>query len=85
MAPSETTIVKALKDGVAELYRKDPDVLTVKYVRNHVAGELGIAPSFFTTPEWKIKSKEMIVDAVVSNHFLTMRLYSNQSIARRHG
>lgn len=68
MAHSETTILKALRDGITELYRIDPDVLTVKYVRNHVAKQLDIDPSFFTTPEWKTKSKEIIVEAVVSNH-----------------
>ncbi|CAG8954893.1 hypothetical protein HYFRA_00008581 [Hymenoscyphus fraxineus] len=64
MAPSEDTIIKALKDGVVELYRKDPDVLTVKYVRNHVAKDLDIDPSFFLSPEWKEKSKTTIKEAV---------------------
>lgn len=68
MAPSDNQLEGILRNTVEEVYRSDKqDDLTVRFVRDKVEHDLGLAHGFFSTPEWKDKSKLLIKSWAVSN------------------
>jgi hypothetical protein len=66
--PSEATVRKQLRDVVISLHKAgNTDDLTVKRVRTRAEEALGLEAGFFNKPDWKQKSKDTIVEAVVSS------------------
>lgn len=65
MAPSPKEIEQALLDGTYEVYSTAPDDTTVNKVRGHVEEKLGLDDGFFSTGDWKSKSKVVIKGRVV--------------------
>jgi hypothetical protein len=66
MAPRAKTIEDELKKTVAEFWNsRDRDELTVNNVRKHVSGKLGLEEGYLGSGEWKGKSKQIILAAVV--------------------
>lgn len=64
--PSEATVRKQLQDIVISLHKAgNTDDLTVKRVRTRAEEALGLEAGFFNSPDWKQKSKDTIVEAVV--------------------
>lgn len=59
--PKDREIETALKNQVAQ---SDLDVATVKTIRNAVVEQLGLPQDFFTTAEWKSKSRQIIEEAI---------------------
>ncbi|KAL6400713.1 hypothetical protein AUP68_16428 [Ilyonectria robusta] len=64
MAPPAKKIEQALLDGTYEVYSEAPDDTTVNKVRKHVEEKLSLKDGFFTTGNWKAKSKTLIKDRV---------------------
>lgn len=61
-------MLKQLQDVVISLHKAgNSDDLTVKRVRTRAEEALGLEAGFFNNPEWKQKSKDTIVEAVVSS------------------
>lgn len=65
MAPPAKKIEQALLDGTYEVYSEAPDDTTVNKVRKHVEEKLSLKDGFFSTGNWKAKSKNLIKDRVV--------------------
>lgn len=65
MALSEKELEKALVEGTREVFTEDPDATSVNKVRKHVEDKLDLDEGFFTGPDWKSKSKEIIKKHVV--------------------
>lgn len=65
MAPSKKELEKALVEGTKAVFTEDPDATSVNKVRKHVEEKLDLDEGFFTCPEWKSKSKEIIKKHVV--------------------
>lgn len=65
--PSEDAISRKLRDVVITIHQSgNADDLTVKRVRARAEKELGLDAGFFKTDaQWKQKSQDAIVDAVV--------------------
>lgn len=58
----DAQIAGALRKAVADAFRKDPESVTLRTVRNEVAAELGLGEGFFKSdPYWKDKSKEIVL------------------------
>ena len=66
MAPSTKELEIRLRKAVEKAYKLDPDSLTVKKVRTQVESDLGLEDGFFTSEDWKDKSKALIKDWAVS-------------------
>ena len=66
MTPSSQEIETELRKAVETVYKKDPDSLTVKKVRTQVEQDLELEDGFFTSAEWKDKSKKLIKEWAVS-------------------
>lgn len=66
MAPTARQLEEALIKAATSLFEADPDNVTVNMVRNNAAESLSIEESFFTSAQWKTKSKDMIKGYVVS-------------------
>ena len=66
MAPSNKAIEASLRNAVEKAYKEDRDSLTVKRVRTQVESNLGLVDGFFTSAEWKDKSKALIKEWAVS-------------------
>ncbi|CAM1504044.1 Fc.00g016350.m01.CDS01 [Cosmosporella sp. VM-42] len=64
MAPSATKLEDALLQGTYDIYRVEPDATTVNKVRKHVEEELGLEDGFFSSGQWKSKSKTLIKERV---------------------
>lgn len=65
--PSNAAISRTLRQVVIATHKsgKDED-LTVKRVRAKAEEQLGLSPGFLkTSPEWKQKSQDTILEAVV--------------------
>lgn len=65
MAPSKKELEKALIEGTKAVFTEDPDATSVNKIRKHVEEKLGLDEGFFTGPDWKSKSKEIIKKHVV--------------------
>ncbi|KAI5858135.1 hypothetical protein BZA05DRAFT_386092 [Tricharina praecox] len=58
----DAQIAGALRKAVADAFRKDPESVTLRTVRNEVAEELKLGEGFFKSdPYWKDKSKEIVL------------------------
>ncbi|KAH8590889.1 hypothetical protein B0O99DRAFT_633719 [Bisporella sp. PMI_857] len=62
MAPSTVKLEAKLRSTIEQVYKENPELLTVKKIRDRVQTELGLEDNFFTSPEWKDKSKALIKD-----------------------
>lgn len=68
MAPSDNQLEDILRNTVEKVYRSEnQNDLTVRFVRDRVEHDLGLPRGFFSTPEWKDKSKVLIKSWAVSN------------------
>jgi hypothetical protein len=64
--PSEAAISRALRDVVVSIHKSGKeDDLTVKRVRTRAEDKLRLPNGFFQHEDWKQKSKELILEAVV--------------------
>ncbi|KAI9901317.1 hypothetical protein N3K66_003134 [Trichothecium roseum] len=68
MAPTARQLEEALIKAATSLFEADPDNVTVNMVRNNAAGSLSIEENFFTSAQWKTKSKDMIKGYVTQLH-----------------
>jgi hypothetical protein len=69
MAPSVKAIEAKLRKAVEEVYHSDPEQLTVRFIRDKVEHELKLDEGFFATPNWKDRSKTLIKEWAVSQHW----------------
>lgn len=66
MAPPEEKLEQELVTAVREVLGSDEsDSLTVNYIRNRVQDKLDLPADFFKSEDWKVRSKDLITDAVV--------------------
>ncbi|KAF4585901.1 transcriptional regulator [Ophiocordyceps camponoti-floridani] len=68
MPPSAKVIETALIDGTCHVYEADPESISVNGVRRHVEQKLDLEQDFFTTGEWKNRSKALIKEYVDKLH-----------------
>lgn len=69
MAPSHETIEQTLRDAVFDIFKNDPDRLTVNKARQHVVDKLGLDSTYFKdTAEWKDRSKDLIKELAVRTY-----------------
>lgn len=66
MAPSTNQLEEALINGTYHVFTAEPDATTVNKVRKHVEESMGLEEGFFTSDDWKQKSKALIKQYVVS-------------------
>ena len=66
MAPSDKKIETELLKTVREVFESDKDELTVNTIRKRVESDLDLEDGFFSTGEWKDKSKKLIKELAVS-------------------
>ncbi|GAB0132100.1 hypothetical protein EsDP_00000544 [Epichloe bromicola] len=64
MVPSPKELEAALIDGTYQIFTSEPDATTVNKVRKRVEEEKGLDEGFFTSEEWKQKSKNLIKEYV---------------------
>ncbi|PNP73930.1 hypothetical protein FNYG_12679 [Fusarium nygamai] len=64
MAPSEDEIERALLDATYQVYQATPDETTVNKVRKQTEENLSLDDGFFSSAEWKQKSKSLIKERV---------------------
>ncbi|KAG6013952.1 hypothetical protein E4U54_006070 [Claviceps lovelessii] len=64
MVPPPKELEAALIDGTYHIFTTEPDATTVNKVRKHVEEEQGLEEGFFTSHEWKQKSKAIIKEHV---------------------
>ncbi|KAF5555695.1 transcription factor [Fusarium napiforme] len=64
MAPSEDEIEQALLDATYQVYQATPDETTVNKVRKQTEENLSLNDGFFSSAEWKQKSKSLIKERV---------------------
>ena len=65
--PSAKMLEAELAGTVRDIYNgSERDELTVNLVRERVESKLGLDDGFFKRGEWKVKSKDVIKDTVVS-------------------
>ncbi|EFY91962.1 hypothetical protein J3458_018920 [Metarhizium acridum] len=60
MALSTNQLEEALIDGTYHVFTAEPDATTVNKVRKHVEESMGLEEGFFTSEDWKQKSKALI-------------------------
>lgn len=61
MPPSEKKLIAEIKSEIERTYLSDDrELLTVRYIRENVERHLKLENGFFSSPEWKGKSKELI-------------------------
>jgi hypothetical protein len=65
MAPPDSALIAQIKKAVHSIFTTDREQLTVKKVRSAVEQVLDLDAGFFLSPEWKDKSKKIIVTHVV--------------------
>jgi len=72
MAPSNKVLEAKLKKAVEDMYAENPELLTVKNVRNRVESDitLGLEVNFFNSPKWKTRSKKLITEWAVSKSII---------------
>lgn len=67
--PTDAAIIKQLRDVVISLHKAgNTDDLTVKRVRTRAEQQLDLSAGFLKSSEWKQKSQDVIVEAVVSSY-----------------
>ncbi|KAF5988345.1 transcription factor [Fusarium coicis] len=64
MAPSEDEIEQALLDATYQVFQATPDETTVNKVRKQTEENLSLDDGFFSSAEWKQKSKSLIKERV---------------------
>ncbi|KAG9501043.1 hypothetical protein J7337_006726 [Fusarium musae] len=64
MAPLEDEIEQALLDATYQVYQATPDETTVNKVRKQTEENLSLDDGFFSSAEWKQKSKSLIKERV---------------------
>jgi len=64
--PDKSALEKELRDAVRRIYLKDKLQLTVNFARQAVEEKLKLEDGFFRQGDWKLQSKEVIHDALVS-------------------
>jgi hypothetical protein len=73
MAPPDSALIAQIKKSVHSIFTTDREQLTVKKVRSAVEEALDLHAGFFLSPEWKDKSKQIIVAHVVyTSLFISM-------------
>jgi hypothetical protein len=65
MAPSEDEIEQALLDATYQVFQATPDETTVNKIRKQTEENLSLDDGFFSSAEWKQKSKSLIKERVV--------------------
>lgn len=66
MAPSAKKLEAALIDATCQVFKAEPDATTVNKVRRQAEENLGMEDGFFAGAQWKLKSKSLIKEYVVS-------------------
>lgn len=66
MAPTTTELEEALIIGTHQVFTAEPDATTVNKVRKHVEESMDLEDGFFSSGDWKQKSKALIKEYVVS-------------------
>ena len=79
MAPSAKKLEEALLRGTYETYRLEPEATTVNKVRKQVEEDLGLEDGFFSSGQWKSKSKTLIKERVVSYDRQAYPIYNPQA------
>jgi hypothetical protein len=69
MSLSTKELEEALIDGTHQIFTAEPDATTVNKVRKHVEETLNLDDGFFTTEDWKQRSKALIKEYVVCARF----------------
>ncbi|KAG5980888.1 hypothetical protein E4U55_003529 [Claviceps digitariae] len=64
MVPPSKALEAALIEGTYHIFTSEPDATTVNKVRKHVEEQQGLDEGFFTSDEWKQKSKAIIKEYV---------------------
>ncbi|XWW92536.1 hypothetical protein V2A60_000459 [Cordyceps javanica] len=64
MPPSAKALEQALIEGTCDVFKLEPDTTSVNKVRHHVEEKLNLADDFFSSEDWKQKSKEIIKEYV---------------------
>ncbi|KJZ77605.1 hypothetical protein HIM_02782 [Hirsutella minnesotensis 3608] len=64
MAPSTEELEAALIDASCQVYKDDPDAISVNKVRQHAENKLDLEDGFFSEGDWKHKSKALIKEYV---------------------
>lgn len=65
MAPSAKKLEAALVAATNTVFQAEPDATTVNKVRKQAEIDLDLDENFFTSTEWKSKSKNLIKERVV--------------------
>jgi hypothetical protein len=69
--PTAKALAEELVTTVRDIYySSDHDQLSVNLVRQRVESKLGLEDGFFKEGDWKVKSKNVIKDAVVRPRFV---------------
>ncbi|KAI2631234.1 hypothetical protein GGS21DRAFT_491863 [Xylaria nigripes] len=61
---SMAELEEGLKEATRQLYDTDPNTVTVNSVRQHAEEQNGLEQGFFTTLDWKARSKTLITEFV---------------------
>ncbi|KAI0862116.1 hypothetical protein F4860DRAFT_473550 [Xylaria cubensis] len=64
MAPSVEALEGHLKEATRQLYDADPNTVTVNLVRQRAEEQNDLEKGFFTTQDWKARSKTLITEFV---------------------
>ncbi|KAF6836923.1 transcriptional regulator [Colletotrichum musicola] len=60
MAPSDKKLEAELLSAVRDIYKTNSEDLTINFVRKRVENDLDLEDGFFSSPEWKDRSKKLI-------------------------
>jgi hypothetical protein len=83
MAPSVKALEAKLRKVVEEVFHsEEKDLLSVRLVRDKVTDALGLEQGFFTSEEWKEKSKTLIKELAVSQSLLARFIGSGLRVRR---
>lgn len=83
---TDTAIASALVSMVQQIYNcPDRDKLTVNYARQEVEDSLGLEVGYLKEGDWKAKSKEIIVNTLVSRNptATKLRTIAYRNLVRR--
>lgn len=85
MAPDNSAITRGLKEVVQRAYNgPDRDQLSVNYARREAEASLGLEAGFLGSQDWKAKSKQIIMDALVCHSTISGEAsYVNLVFARK--
>lgn len=82
MAPNEKEVLAAIRKATHAIYAESADSLTVRSVRQRVTSDLDLDEDFFTSDEWKEKSKGYIRDYAVGLTLLSITSLCSSSSGR---